>query len=99
VVVSIWVHRERIGEDPAAAEATVATATEPAPQLPPHQHPRDLEQEMIENENRTHPVQEMATPPQPEGRDASHVEHIEQGGERVQEHDDGSAGQHFSIEV
>lgn len=100
--MSIFVHRERIGATANEVAAKVET-TQATPQSPAH--PRDLEQEMIENESRIHPVQQMPAPAQPEGPETSHVEHVEQGagtgagGEMVDGHDNRGAGQHFHIEV
>jgi hypothetical protein len=108
VVVSIYVHRERVGEAgvapsaPAApSEPTAVETTQTAPRSPTHSHPqpRDLEEEMIEEDYQRHSVEQVRSPPEPEGHDTSHVEHGEQGGERLHELDDRGARQHFNIEV
>lgn len=102
MVVSIFVHRERVGEGgiDQAKPAAVETA-QAAPRSPTHSHPhpQDLEEEMIEEDYRRRSVEQVQSQQQPEGHDASQVDHIEQRGERVEGHDNRVAGQHFNIEA
>jgi hypothetical protein len=95
VVVSIYVHRERVGgARPDSADPAPAETTQPALAPQSATHPRDLEQEMIEHENQTHAVQQAQSLQQVEGHEAAHVEHVERGGE-VQEDDDRGARLHY----
>ncbi len=99
-VVSISVHHERVGSVGAGpAKPTESARVETAPQIPTNSHPRDLEQEMIENENRRHSVPQEQVTTRAEGHDTSNVEHIEQGREGIGGHNGGGARQQFHIEV
>ncbi len=79
VVVSMHIHRERVGGAGAeSGDPTSARATQSAAPQSTTCH-RDLDQEMIEIENQNHSNvrNPQQSPTQAEGHDVSQVEHLE----------------------
>jgi hypothetical protein len=54
--------------DPAALATVEITQAAPHPPTHSHPHPRDLEEEMIEEDYRRHSVEQVRSSPEPEGR-------------------------------
>ena len=102
MVVSIYVHRERsgaVGAGPAKPTESAGVETPAAPEIPTNTYPRDLEEEMIDNENRRNSLRQEQTPRLAEGHETSTIVPTEQGREEVEGQDDGGARRHFHIEV
>jgi hypothetical protein len=91
--VNVLEGQELTSLTPAALATVETTQAAPHSRTHSHPHPRDLEEELIEEDYQRHSVEQVRSSPEPEGRDASHrftcracTVRVERGGVRVQEH-------------